>query len=135
MLCLVLKNKPVIRYKYSKFFIPKSMHSNDFYPNYCLGGAYLFTTDLAEKFYTESFNKAYFIFEDVYMGLLAKKFNVKFVDLSQFYGYKFWGYTNIPNVSPKGFGNLFFIFLKERANIGLVWPISPRNNFTSKCFQ
>ena len=122
MLCLVLLHQPVIRYKYSKFFIPKSMFSNNFYPNYCLGGAYLFTTDLAEKFYLESFNKPYFIFEDVYLGLLAQKFNVKFIDLSQFYGgYKFWGYKNIPNVSPKEFGRLFFIFLKERANIGSVW--------------
>lgn len=81
MLCLINEHAKVIRDKTSKFYITSEMYEEEFYKPYCNGGAYFFSPDLAEKFYKTSLNTKQFIFEDVYVGMLANKLKTKFISL------------------------------------------------------
>ena len=82
---MVYKNAPVCRDKSSKFYVDKKDFEKDFYPDYLDGEAYLFTSDLAQKFYSASLNVKNFVFEYVYIGLLTAKLNVTQKDISNKY--------------------------------------------------
>ena len=82
---MVYKNAPVCRDKSSKFYVDRKDFEKDFYPDYLDGEAYLFTSDLAQKFYSASLNIKNFVFEDIYIGLLTAELNATQKDISNKY--------------------------------------------------
>ena len=85
LICRIVKYPIVIRNESSKFYIRYDEYSEKFYPRYCDGPAYMMTTDLAGKFYHKSFGVRSFVFEDVYVGMLAHELNASFINMTQFY--------------------------------------------------
>lgn len=66
----------------SKFYVSYEDFNQTYYDPYCNGLAYLITTDLASTLYSISAYRKPFIFEDVYVGMLAKMIKAKFYPIN-----------------------------------------------------
>ncbi|RNA03629.1 beta-1-3-galactosyltransferase 1-like [Brachionus plicatilis] len=77
----------VNRKKESKFYISEKEYEKKFYDSYQFGVGYFLSKDLYSKFYNESLYTKYLKFEDVYVGMLAKKLNVKPKKKNRFYSF------------------------------------------------
>lgn len=67
------ESKPITDYT-SKWFTPRYMYDQDFYPTYLSGTGYVFTMNAAVKLYNVSMNIPLFHLEDVYLtGKQTKK--------------------------------------------------------------
>ncbi len=77
LLCLVWYRMKVIRDPKSKWYIPKSEFSEDFFPTYCSGSAYVMSSDVVTGMYNASMDTPFFWVDDFYItGLLASKVKV-----------------------------------------------------------
>ena len=106
------------RNKSSKFFLSREAYAPDYFPAYCDGPAYVFSTDMTSSFYELSKNVSAFIYEDVYMGMLATKLNSTFVDLNDKYarGYRL--------AKPEGIGKYekkMFVYANSLNEFSFLW--------------
>lgn len=70
---MLMWNRPVIRSKDSKWYVPEEMFPDPQYPTYTLGMGYVFSNDLPEKFVEASKSVKPFNIEDAYIGMCMKK--------------------------------------------------------------
>uniref|UniRef100_A0AAQ4P9K0 Hexosyltransferase n=1 Tax=Gasterosteus aculeatus aculeatus TaxID=481459 RepID=A0AAQ4P9K0_GASAC len=70
---MLMWNRPVIRSKDSKWYVPLEMYPDPVYPTYALGMGYVFSNDLPKKFVEVSKSIRPFNIEDAYIGLCMKK--------------------------------------------------------------
>ncbi|KAF1394704.1 hypothetical protein PFLUV_G00003920 [Perca fluviatilis] len=70
---MLMWNRPVIRSKNSKWYVPEEMYPDPQYPTYTLGMGYVFSNDLPEKFVEISKSIKPFNIEDAYIGMCMKK--------------------------------------------------------------
>ncbi|XP_026158889.1 beta-1,3-galactosyltransferase 2-like [Mastacembelus armatus] len=70
---LLMWNRPVIRSKDSKWYVPEEMYPDPEYPTYTLGMGYVFSNDLPEKYVEVSKSTRPFNIEDAYIGMCMKK--------------------------------------------------------------
>lgn len=70
---MLMWNRPVIRSKNSKWYVPEEMYPDPQYPTYALGMGYVFSNDLPEKFVEVSKSIKPFNIEDAYIGMCMKK--------------------------------------------------------------
>ena len=68
-----------------KFYVSRDELKGKFYDRYCDGPAYLYPIEMAHNLFNASLYTNIFKFEDVYIGMLAKRLQTKFVSLSSFY--------------------------------------------------
>lgn len=73
---MVMWNRPVIRNPSSKWYVPKDLYPEDFYPTYLLGMGYVFSNDLPEKLVRVSKDIPPFTIEDAYVGACLKKLGI-----------------------------------------------------------
>jgi len=69
-------------------YVPLSEYPFDYWPPYVTGGAYILSYTTLIKFYYGSFYTKRFRFDDIYLGLLAKKLNIKPFHCEHIYFYK-----------------------------------------------
>ncbi|XP_036417009.1 beta-1,3-galactosyltransferase 1-like isoform X2 [Colossoma macropomum] len=69
----VMWNIPVIRDKNSKWYVPKELYAEDYYPTYPLGMGYVFSNDLSEKIVKVSKEIKPFNIEDAYVGACLER--------------------------------------------------------------
>ncbi|XP_071398505.1 beta-1,3-galactosyltransferase 2-like [Centroberyx affinis] len=74
---MLMWNRPVIRSKDSKWYVPEEMYPDPLYPTYTLGMGYLFSNDLPEKFVEESKFIKPFNIEDAYIGMCMKRMGLE----------------------------------------------------------
>lgn len=67
-----------------KWYVSFEEYAGDFYPKYCAGKAYLMTQDLASKMVESTKLVKPFIFEDVYVGMLAEYLKISFRHIAEF---------------------------------------------------
>ncbi|XP_036418974.1 beta-1,3-galactosyltransferase 2-like [Colossoma macropomum] len=72
----VMWNRPVIRDKNSKWYVPKELYAEDYYPTYLLGMGYVFSNDLSEKIVEVSKEIKPFNVEDAYVGACLKRIGI-----------------------------------------------------------
>ncbi|XP_031605042.2 beta-1,3-galactosyltransferase 2-like [Oreochromis aureus] len=70
---MLMWNRPVIRSKNSKWYVPEEMYPESEYPTYTLVMGYVFSNDLPEKFVEISKSIKPFNIEDAYIGMCMKK--------------------------------------------------------------
>ncbi|XP_041839107.1 beta-1,3-galactosyltransferase 2-like [Melanotaenia boesemani] len=70
---MLMWNRPVVRSKDSKWYVPEEMFLDSEYPTYTLGMGYIFSNDLPEKFVNVSKDIKPFNVEDAYIGVCMKK--------------------------------------------------------------
>lgn len=70
---MLMWNRPVVRSKNSKWYVPEEMYPDPKYPTYTLGMGYVFSNDLPEKFVDVSKSINPFNIEDAYIGMCMKK--------------------------------------------------------------
>ena len=88
MLCRVVARVSVMRQKYLKWYVTEKEYPCKSYRDYCLGLAFLMSTDLTEKLYNISFSTPFFWIDDYYVtGWLIDKLHVKHKQFSQAYHY------------------------------------------------
>lgn len=73
----LMKNRPVVRTKSSKWYVSEELFPDPIYPNYALGMGYVFSVDLAEKLVNASKSVKYFNNEDAYVGACMKSLGLK----------------------------------------------------------
>lgn len=67
----------VMRYPYSKTCMPRSWYSNVWYPKYCFGFSYLFTSDILKEILPIWRKKRYFPLDDIlFTGLIAEESSI-----------------------------------------------------------
>ncbi|KAM4585510.1 beta-1,3-galactosyltransferase 1-like [Odontesthes bonariensis] len=87
---MLMWNRPVIRSKESKWYVPEEMYPDPQYPTYTLGMGYVFSNDLPERFVEVSKSIKPFNIEDAYIGMCMKKLGLSPTsppDPSQFKAY------------------------------------------------
>ncbi|XP_017539552.1 beta-1,3-galactosyltransferase 2-like [Pygocentrus nattereri] len=72
----VMWNRPVVRDKNSKWYVPQELYAEDYYPTYLLGMGYVFSNDLPEKIVEASKEIPPFNIEDAYVGACLKRIGV-----------------------------------------------------------
>ncbi|MEQ2230203.1 hypothetical protein ILYODFUR_026840 [Ilyodon furcidens] len=70
---MLMWNRPVVRSKDSKWYVPEEMYPDPQYPTYTLGMGYIFSNDLPAKFVMVSKSIKPFNIEDAYIGECMKK--------------------------------------------------------------
>lgn len=70
---MLMWNRPVIRSKNSKWYVPEELYPEPEYPTYTLGMGYVFSNDLPEKYVEMSKSVKPFNIEDAYIGMCMKK--------------------------------------------------------------
>lgn len=70
---MLMWNRPVIRSKNSKWYVPEEMYPEPRYPTYVLGMGYIFSNDLPARFVNISSSIKPFNIEDAYIGMCMKK--------------------------------------------------------------
>ncbi|XP_040892960.1 beta-1,3-galactosyltransferase 2-like [Toxotes jaculatrix] len=69
---MLMWNRPVVRSKDSKWYVPEEMYPDPQYPTYTLGMGYVFSNDLPEKYVDVSKSIKPFNIEDAYIGMCMK---------------------------------------------------------------
>ncbi|XP_037390434.1 beta-1,3-galactosyltransferase 2-like isoform X3 [Pygocentrus nattereri] len=72
----VMWNRPVIRDKNSKWYVPKELYDEDYYPTYLLGMGYVFSNDLSRKIVEVSKEIKPFNIEDAYVGACVEQIGI-----------------------------------------------------------
>ncbi|XP_041790116.1 beta-1,3-galactosyltransferase 2-like [Chelmon rostratus] len=70
---MLMWNRPVVRSKDSKWYVPEEMYSKPTYPTYTLGMGYVFSNDLPVKLVEVSKSVKPFNIEDAYIGVCMEK--------------------------------------------------------------
>ncbi|MEQ2299422.1 hypothetical protein AMECASPLE_014983 [Ameca splendens] len=70
---MLMWNRPVVRSKNSKWYVPEEMYPDPQYPTYTLGMGYIFSNDLPAKFVEVSEYIKPFNIEDAYIGECMKR--------------------------------------------------------------
>lgn len=70
---MLMWNRPVVRSKDSKWYVPEEMYSKRTYPTYTLGMGYVFSNDLPVKLVEVSKSVKPFNIEDAYIGVCMEK--------------------------------------------------------------
>jgi len=78
------RSRPM-RHKWSKWFVDLLEYPFDFWPPYVTAGAYILSRDaLVEMYYTSYFTRM-FRFDDIWLGLIARKADIEPFHCGQFY--------------------------------------------------
>lgn len=90
------------------------------WPPYVTAGAYVLSHAALIKFYYGSFYTKNFRFDDIYLGLLAKKLDIKPLHCEHIYFYKKHYYLNNYKyvIASHGYGNseeLLYIWLEQKS--------------------
>lgn len=79
-LCHVFKRAPPIRDHFSKWYVSTEEFPGHFYPTYCSGTAYGFSTSILSDLYRSALQAKIFRMEDVFItGIAAQQINVKHI--------------------------------------------------------
>ncbi|KAM3623222.1 uncharacterized protein V6R79_008604 [Siganus canaliculatus] len=70
---MLMWNRPVVRTKSSKWYVPEELYPEPTYPTYTLGMGYIFSNDLPQRFVEISKSIKPFNIEDAYIGMCMKK--------------------------------------------------------------
>lgn len=87
---MLMLDRPVIRSKDSKWYVPEELFPDSTYPPYALGMGYVFSNDLPGKFVEVSKSIKPFNIEDAYVGMCMKRLGLGLTappDPSQFKAY------------------------------------------------
>lgn len=71
-----VEKAPVMRHQASPHFVKKEDYSNNKYPPYLAGGAYVVSMDVAKRFVVAFPYVKYIAVDDSYLGIVAMKINV-----------------------------------------------------------
>uniref|UniRef100_A0A672FPM9 Hexosyltransferase n=1 Tax=Salarias fasciatus TaxID=181472 RepID=A0A672FPM9_SALFA len=74
---MLMWNRPVIRWKFSKWYVSKAIFPESTYPTYTLGMGYVFSNDLPKKYVEISKSIKPFNIEDAYIGMCMKKLDLE----------------------------------------------------------
>lgn len=85
LLCLDNQHSKVDRNQTSKFYMPRKNFSHEYYAPYCNGGAYLLSADLPDYLFKAYHYTPLFLFEDVYVGMLAQKLRTTIISIRNNY--------------------------------------------------
>lgn len=87
---MLMWDRPVVRSKDSKWYVPEELFPDSTYPPYTLGMGYIFSNDLSGKFVEISKTIKPFNIEDAYVGMCMKQLGLALTsppDPSQFKAY------------------------------------------------
>ena len=94
----VFPNSSPMRHKFSKWYISLKDYPYHKFPPFVAAGCYILSRKSAEMFYLASKLIEFFKFDDIYMGLLAHKLDIKPLHMDSVH---FWAPTYLPSVYAK----------------------------------
>ena len=69
----VLDGSPAVRDDWSKYYTPRSLYRDDYYPVYVSGGGYVMSTRIATKLYEQIPHVSLIPIDDAFVGILLKR--------------------------------------------------------------
>ena len=94
----VFPNSSPMRHKFSKWYISLQDYPYHKFPPFVAAGCYILSRKSAEMFFLASKLIEFFKFDDIYMGLLAHKLDIKPYHMESVH---FWAPTYLPSVYAK----------------------------------
>lgn len=95
------------RHRFSKWYVPLSEYPYHMWPPYVTAGSYILSKEALIDIYYGSFYTKHFRFDDIYLGLIAKKVNIEPYHCGEFYFYKknynVYNYHYV--IASHGYGN------------------------------
>lgn len=79
---------PPLRHKFSKWFVSLEEYPYDLWPPYVTAGAYILSRDALSEFYYASYFVKRFRFDDVFLGIIARKLGIEPFHSDEFHFYK-----------------------------------------------
>ena len=119
--CYVLNGTQPIRGE-SKWMLSREEFADDYFPVYCMGLAYMFTTDLAARLYEASFYQRPVYLEDVSLGIWARNLSEpapRFVHLNSAYIIDM--YIPFEQMLSVNYESIFFVLTFNNTIFDLVW--------------
>ena len=114
-------NPPVIRNNLSKFYVSKDEYEPDYYDTYCIGSAYIITVDLMRPMYRVSKRIKPLKMEDVYVGMLAKELNSKFIYTIDNYVYVYYKDFTINDTYYANLNDIHFVLVESLETYYIIW--------------
>lgn len=74
----------MIRAEESKHHVARDCLAENFYPSYCIGAAYVISTDVPPQMFEAVERRAAFPVEDAYVGILAQEIGLQPADIPGF---------------------------------------------------
>ena len=95
------------RHKTSKWYVPLEEYPYHLWPPYVTGGAYILSKEALLDMYYTSFYTKYFRFDDIFLGLVAKKADIEPFHCEEFHFYKkdYNKYNYKYVITSHGYGN------------------------------
>ncbi|KAK6111121.1 Galactosyltransferase family protein [Brugia pahangi] len=116
--CRVIYHRPVSREKKNKWYVRRDELSSEYYSNYCVGMAIIFTGDLPNMLLRAAKKERYFWIDDYFItGILAKKVEAQLVDLKR----KIVIYTWEGNEEALVNGDIFFRLFSNMSHGLQLW--------------
>lgn len=81
-------HSPPLRHRSSKWYVSLDEYPYDLWPPYVTAGAYVLSRSALVDLHYGSFFTQYFRFDDVFLGLVARKARIEPVHCSEFYFWK-----------------------------------------------
>ena len=69
----VLDGSPAVRDDWSKYYTPRSLYRDNYYPVYVSGGGYVMSTRIASKLYEQIPHVRLIPIDDAFVGILLKR--------------------------------------------------------------
>lgn len=87
--CHVFEYAPPVRNVHSKYYVSKEEYPDDYFPPYCSGTGYVFSSSIVYDLMQKSLESKIFKMEDVFLtGLAAKGMNIRHIHDGAFSFYK-----------------------------------------------
>lgn len=110
------------RHKFSKWYVPLKEYPYNLWPPYVTAGAYILSKEALLDLYYASLYTKHFRFDDIYLGLVAKKANIVPFHCEEFHFYKkaYTKYSYKYVIASHGYGdsNELLEVWNEQKNLG-----------------
>ena len=117
----------IVQRENSKFTVTLEEYAGDVYPMYCLGSAYIFTSDLMKPMYNLTKYVKPFVMEDVYVGMLAKELNSTLNNVVHYWIY--YPYSAVYYTYTCGNEYLHFVLVDSLEMFYTIWNLLVNKNF------
>ena len=122
--CLLWYRMKVVRDQNSKWFVPKHVWQQEYFPPYCSGAAYIFSGPTAQALYNASIYTPFFWIDDLYItGILAVRLGIIHHKFTYAYQLDFSKFYDSYQTNPEDAMPFIFSHIDNFTKVGGLWNL------------